>query len=741
MDRNGHGLFQNRLARVELRVKRGWWHSEFNRFRYDVWLVLGEKESREPQFEMISYEQVQQELQLGNGDANELVDSRLVEKLEDWVTQRLKDVESAGELDGFVVTLPNARTFHATRLLEWLETAAAAVDPVELSSLPGLLHPADACSGSVRESAKFGVEPEMLFTLALPQGWEQRVIWAEDPGFLRFVVLKSEASKGSWLAAATAAPREELPEDLSAFKNQPEDVEFSFDPVKACNDLMKAWAAGTSLLPAMRPSVYIPLEAFPKNAAGKIDRAALPDAVKAFEEISTTAAAEYEPPSTEEEKTMVEIWEKVLKVQVGVLTPFVAYGGHSLTAVQLCSSVNAAFNQRPDLVYLMSEDCTVRALLAKLRSEGKQAKPEDGCVVRLSAEGRGGLPMLIFCAAGTSAATYGGVAERASRLQLFGVELPGRGRRAEEPVVSDFTELFEALREDVMKWARRQKRFFVWGDSLGAVLAYEFAKLWEADPQTSLLGLYASGNAGPGEASRERGMGEAAMAHLGYEGPCREMTQEDWKRFLLASAGTGRAELEQLLETPELAESIVNPVRADCLVYESYRLNQVERIHSPIVTLRGGQDVITSTQAMRSWQEVAGSRYEHKEFGSFGHMLARECPSLLAELFEQYSLPDFTHELRHFETFRTAYRLMRTRSQQHGSSQKARDIRKSMRVCSPTLGATKVPLDFELNVAELDLKLELLDDITPPTKEVKVMRVGNLTWRKGAAMGNPTRLP
>ncbi|CAE7254809.1 cmdD [Symbiodinium sp. CCMP2592] len=739
LDRNGHGLFQNRLARVELRVKRGWWHSEFNRFRYDVWLVLGEKEEREPKFEMISYEQVQQELQLGDGDANELVDSRLVEKLEDWVAQRLKAVESAGEMDGFVVTLPNARTFHATRLLEWLETAAAAVEPVELSSLPGLLHPADACSGSVRESAKFGVEPEMLFTLELPEGWEQRVIWAEDPGFLRFVVLKSEASKCSWLAAATAAPREELPEDLSAFKNQPEDVEFSFNPVKACNDLMKAWAAGTSLLPAMRPSVYIPLEAFPKNAAGKIDRAALPDAVKAFEEISTTAAAEYEPPSTEEEKTMVEIWEKVLKVQVGVLTPFVAYGGHSLTAVQLCSSVNAAFNQRPDLVYLMSEDCTVRALLAKLRSEGAQAKPEEGCVVRLSPEGRGGLPMLIFCAAGTSAATYGGVAERASRLQLFGVELPGRGRRAEEPVVSDFKELFEVLREDVMNWARRQKRFFVWGDSLGAVLAYEFAKLWEADPSTSLLGLYASGNAGPSEASRERGMGEAAMVHLGYEGPCREMTQEDWKRFLLASAGTGRAELEQLLQKPDLAESIVNPVRADCLAYESYRLSQVERIHSPIVTLRGGQDVITSPQAMRSWQEVAGSRYEHKEFGSFGHMLARECPSLLAELFEQYSLPDFTHELRHFETFRTAYRLMRTRSQQHGSSQKARDIRKSMRVCSPTLGATKVPLDVELNVAELDLNWELLDDITPPTKEVKVMRVGNLTWRKGEFGSSPPR--
>ncbi|CAE7446369.1 cmdD, partial [Symbiodinium pilosum] len=742
LDRSGHKLFEDRLARVELRVKRGWWHSEFNRFRYDVWLVLGEKQAKEPQFEMVSYEQVRQELQLGEGDGStELVDSCLVEKLEAWVADRVQTV-SGTKMDGFVVTLPNARTLASTRLLEWLENAAASPEPVELSSLPGLLHPADACLGSVQESAKFGVEPEMLFTLKLPEGWEQRVIWAKDPGYLRFVVLRSEAAKGSWLSAATGAPREELPEDLSAFKNQPEDIEFSFNPVKACNDVMKAWAAGTSLLPAMRPSVYIPLEAFPKNAAGKIDRASLPDAAKAFEEISATAAAEYEPPATEEEQKMVEIWEKVLKVQVGVLTPFVAYGGHSLTAVQLCSSVSATFHQRPDLVYLMSEDCTVRALLSKLRNEGAQKKTSDeGCVVRLSPEGRGGLPMLIFCAAGTSAATYGGVAERANRMQLFGVELPGRGRRVEEPVISDFAELFEALKADVMSWARRQKRFFVWGDSLGAVLAYEFAKLWEADPATNLLGLYASGNAGPSEASRERGMGEAAMAHLGYEGSCKDMTDEDWKRFLLASAGTGRAELEELLQRPELVDNIVNPVKADCLAYESYRLTKVERIHSPIVTLRGGSDVITSPQAIRSWQEVAGSRYEHKEFGQFGHMLARECPALLAELFEEYSLPDFTHELRHFETFRTAYRLMRTRKQQHGSTMKAREIRKSMRVCSPTLGASKVPVDFELNTADLDFNLELLDDITPPTKEVKVMRVGNLTWRKGAATGNPTRLP
>lgn len=30
---------------------------------------------------------------------------------------------------------------------------------------------------------------------------------------------------------------------------------------------------------------------------------------------------------------------------------------------------------------------------------------------------------------------------------------------------------------------RKQKRFFAWGDSLGAILAYEFARLWQRDPE------------------------------------------------------------------------------------------------------------------------------------------------------------------------------------------------------------------------------------------------------------------
>ena len=41
-----------------------------------------------------------------------------------------------------------------------------------------------------------------------------------------------------------------------------------------------------------------------------------------------------------------------------------------------------------------------------------------------------------FCSAGTGAASYKAVEKQATRLQVYAVELPGRGRRANETAVS-----------------------------------------------------------------------------------------------------------------------------------------------------------------------------------------------------------------------------------------------------------------------------------------------------------------
>lgn len=756
LDRLRTSRFSGRLARMELRVKRGWWHSEFSRFRYDVELVMareGELVVAEPEpcFLHLSYGSLCSELGLAPPGGEELADPRLVELLPSWVAQRL--AEAAEGVDGLVVEVPNARTLQAVRLLEWLETAAS--EGVMLSELPAMLHPTDASSGSPAESAKLGVEPEFLFTMPMPNGWVQRVVWAEDPGMLRLVLLRAAAAEQPWLAAACSAPWEDLPSDLAAFKNRAEDIDQAgIDPIKACNDAFKAWTSHTSLLPAMRPVVYIPLDTFPKNAAGKVDRAALPDARKILEQVSDAAAIAYEPPVTEDEVTMVGIWEKVLKgVQVGVNTPFIAYGGHSLTAIQLCSRVLAEFGQRPDLVFLTSEDCTVRALLRKIRSGDGEEPSADGeavgasCVVRLSPPERRGVPLLIFGMAGSSVATYAAVAEQVTHVQVYAVELPGRGRRAGEAAETNFQALFRRLEPDVMAWSEQQRRFFAWGDSLGAIIAYEFARRWQEATSTSLMGLVVSGNAGPTEASAERGLGESAFQHLGLSvESCAEMSQEDWKRFLLASSGSGGAEdMAKLLQDPDLAEAAIGPLRADCLAYESYRLDKAARIHAPIVTMRGEHDHITAPEAVRSWKRVAGGRVDHKEFPRAGHMLAKECPLLLAGYLDNFLLPDFEDELRAYQTYRAAYRFLRHTSIAKGGQKKmAKEFELPTvafrRQSSPVLGTHQVPKDFQPEVS-LARAIGHSETITPQSIRVKLMRFGNWAWRVGSTEGNPMRSP
>jgi acyl-CoA synthetase (AMP-forming)/AMP-acid ligase II len=140
------------------------------------------------------------------------------------------------------------------------------------------------------------------------------------------------------------------------------------EEIRRCNDLLKYWVGGTSLLPVMRPKVYIPLAEFPKNAAGKTDRGVLPDARKVFDQLSGAGGDVMITPETEEERAMAKCWETVLKRQVCVETSFAAYGGHSLMALTLRSEIAKTFGVFPNAALIMSEECTVRRLVNEVKS-------------------------------------------------------------------------------------------------------------------------------------------------------------------------------------------------------------------------------------------------------------------------------------------------------------------------------------------------------------------------------------
>jgi surfactin synthase thioesterase subunit len=309
-----------------------------------------------------------------------------------------------------------------------------------------------------------------------------------------------------------------------------------------------------------------------------------------------------------------------------------------LTALQLASRITDAFGTRPDFAFLTSEACTVRELLCKIQNNSSALGNEDevGCVLKLTPAKRSTeLPLLlIFGAAGTSVATYQPLAEHLQNMQVYCIEMPGRGTRSNEPLQNDFSSLLADIMPDVRQCAQNAKRLILWGDSLGAVLAYEVAKMLQGElAGARLQSLIVSGNAGPTVAALEQGMGNNTTHSLGRE--ClsvMDMSFDDWKNFFIASSGKEKAEeLKTLLANEELAEQALRPLIADCEAYESYNHCDGTCIECDIVTIRGEQDCITSNSVMKSWEDVAANRVEHIQVAGSGHMLVRDAPTEIAK--------------------------------------------------------------------------------------------------------------
>lgn len=91
----------------------------------------------------------------------------------------------------------------------------------------------------------------------------------------------------------------------------------------------------------MLPSVYMPLDALPLTANGKVDRMQLPGP----EQLNDKADTEFVAPRTTVEASLAEIWRQVLNLDhIGIGDHFFQLGGDSLLAVQLTTRISNAFN-------------------------------------------------------------------------------------------------------------------------------------------------------------------------------------------------------------------------------------------------------------------------------------------------------------------------------------------------------------------------------------------------------------
>jgi amino acid adenylation domain-containing protein len=230
------------------------------------------------------------------------------------------------------------------------------------------------------------------------------------------------------------------------------------------------------------PSAFVPLEAFPLNRNGKVDRRALPDPVR------TRSGPICDPPADELERRLAAVWQEVLKTgQVGRQEDFFELGGDSLRAVTLTARVRATFGYRMPLSMVVANP-TVAAMAEVLRmTTGDRPRSPLIPIQR----GTGRRPAL-FCVhpGGGNVLSYVPLARRlGSRQAVYGLEDASRDTAPDRSIESLAATYLEAVRG-----AEPRGPYLLAGWSFGGLVAYELAaRLRSAGAEVPLVALFDTG--------------------------------------------------------------------------------------------------------------------------------------------------------------------------------------------------------------------------------------------------------
>lgn len=225
----------------------------------------------------------------------------------------------------------------------------------------------------------------------------------------------------------------------------------------------------------------------------------------------------------------------------------------------------------------------------------------------------------LFCFphAGGSASFYFPVSAQLSSLaEVFAVQYPGRQDRRKETSPSDIgvmaDQVYEALRERLFA---RPTTFF--GHSMGATLAFEVARRFEADGG-ELSHLFASGRRAP---SRLR---DEDVHRRSDDGIVAELK-------LMSGTNT------ELLGDEEVLRMILPAIRSDYAAIETYRCEPGTAVRVPISALTGDSDPKTSLDEAEDWRGHTSGSFELKVFPGGHFYLTSQAPAVIALLREHLS--------------------------------------------------------------------------------------------------------
>ncbi|WP_440100775.1 thioesterase II family protein [Streptosporangium sp. H16] len=204
---------------------------------------------------------------------------------------------------------------------------------------------------------------------------------------------------------------------------------------------------------------------------------------------------------------------------------------------------------------------------------------------------RPGATTRLFCFthAGGSATAYRAWSELLpASVELHATQLPGRADRFDEPLPDDMDTLADEITGSMLPLLDR--RFALFGHSMGATLAYEVTRRLETRGITPAR-LFVSGARAPHD-PRDR----------------PPVSEYDDDRFVAELTKLGGTEVE-ILSHRAMREIVLPYVRADFRLVEAYRHRPGPPLHTPISAFVSDADPVVTPVQAKSWEARTSSDF------------------------------------------------------------------------------------------------------------------------------------
>ncbi|MEV0599023.1 alpha/beta fold hydrolase [Streptomyces sp. NPDC050315] len=214
---------------------------------------------------------------------------------------------------------------------------------------------------------------------------------------------------------------------------------------------------------------------------------------------------------------------------------------------------------------------------------GGTGDPGRAWIRRFPPAAGNGTRLLCFPHAGGAAGTYFPFAKLlAPRIQVLGVQYPGRQDRRSEPPLADIAELADRV-VDSLGPTPDDRPLALLGHSMGALVAFEVARRLEASGPVRPVRLFVSGRRAPSVPGTRPTLHDKDDAALLAE--------------LRRLSGTE----DELLADEELVRLILPALRSDYRAVETYRPAPDARVACPVTVFTGDEDTHVTRDGALRW--------------------------------------------------------------------------------------------------------------------------------------------